>query len=974
MRFSPTLVIACLLWSAGLGAQLLDYAQGELIVQFRPGVDGKSWILSKQKFAGYKRLQVGSDVWLITFDWSRYSETDLRDEYRSNPEVVNVQLNHRLTSRRRPDDPRYPQQWQFWNTGQTGGQPGADYHAEAAWDITTGGVTPNGDTIVIASIDNGIDLTHEDLRTNIWINHAEIPDNGIDDDLNGYVDDRFGWNTALDNPDVEAGKGDHGTPVMGQMAAVGNNTRGVTGMNWTTKVMHITNDFDPLESEVIQAYGYALEARRLYDRTGGRRGAYVVATNASWGRDRAFPSQSPIWCSLFDTLGKYGILNVAAVPNLDVDVDEVGDLPSLCESEYLITVTNLNTRNEKVKDAARGALSVDLAAFGEGVVTTLPNDRYGAVFGTSYAAPAVTGAIGLMYSSPCGTFGELTVSDPPEAARRLRDALLQAVTPLPTLAGATRTGGALDVGAAVQSLQEACTDCLSPTSFTGRTVGSSSTDLVLSWARIASAGRVDLRYRLRNAPRWDTLADLASPYLLSDLTPCSPYELQFLTYCNDAPFVSEVIEIESPGCCRTPSGFAVEPQPGGRLRARWEPVLSARDYTVRYRTGTEAWMEVTTTETNAEISGLRNCRTYEVEIRTNCNNDNTDFRARRQVKTLGCGVCLDREYCVPTGFGNEQEWIAAVSIPGVLSNTSGRNDGAYRNFGDLTAGSMVPGGVYQIELTPAYRGNGFTQDFHVYVDWNQDAEFTDDELVLQEVAPRGGVATGSFTVPPSTGVGLTRMRVIMQFNSVKTNGCPNGGNQRYSGEVEDYCLDLTPVEGCPPPRELVATYDATANLTVLRWGASAAPGGSYRVRYRERSATAYTEYQVNDLSLRLEGINLCSSYEVQVASICSGKVGEYRTVYLGDDCTYTGEANLPDPSWSLAPNPATDVVVLSWSEDWSVTLVEVYAADGRRVLQYGAGRGSTRLEVPVSGLPPGVYLVTLVDGTARRSSRRLLVR
>ena len=971
MRFSPTLVIVCLLWSAGLGAQLLDYAQGELIVQFRPGVVGKSRY-SKDKLTQWKRLRVGADMWLLTFDWSRQSETDLLDRYRRDPEVLHVQLNHRLASRRRPNDPRYPQQWQFWNTGQAGGVPGADYRAERAWDITTGGVTPNGDTIVIASIDNGIDLAHEDLRANIWINHREIPDNGIDDDGNGYVDDRYGWNTALDNPDVQAGKGDHGTPVMGQMAAVGHNGLGVTGMNWNTKVMHITNDFDPLESEVLQAYGYALEARQLYDRTGGRRGAYVVATNASWGRDRAFPSQSPIWCAVYDTLGKYGILSVAAVPNLDVDVDEVGDLPSLCESEYLITVTNLNILNEKVQNAARGALSVDLAAFGEGVVTTLPDDRYGAVFGTSYAAPAVTGAIGLMYSVPCGTFGELSVSDPPEAARRLRDALLQSVASLSTLTDVTRTGGALDVGAAVQGLQEACTSCLSPTSFAARTVGTSSTDLVLSWKRIASAGRVDLRYRPRDAANWDTLGDLTSPYLLSDLSPCTPYELQFLTYCNDAPFVSEIIELESPGCCRTPADFTVDPLPGGRLRARWEPVLSARDYTVRYRTATEEWAEVTTTETDVEIIALRNCRSYEVEIRTNCRNENSDFRARRQVKTLGCGVCLDREYCAPTGFGNDQEWIATVNIPGVLTNTSGRNEGAYRNFGDLTSGSIVPGGVYQVELTPDYRGNGFTQDFHVYVDWNQDAAFAPDELVVQEVAPRGGTARGSFLVPASAGVGLTRMRVIMQFNSVRTNGCPSG-NQQYSGEVEDYCLDLTPVEGCPPPRELTATYDGPANVTVLQWGASAAPGGSYRVRYRERSATAYTERQVDDLSLRVEGINLCSSYEVQVASVCDGKVGNYRTVYLGDDCTFTGEPTPPDDDWTMAPNPATDRISVSWSENRTVSRIEVYAADGRRVRQYGAGEGETRLELPVDDLPPGIYLVTLVDAAARRSSRRLLV-
>ena len=967
------MVVAALLVSGWLGAQGGTYAEGRLIVQLRPGTDAKAWALRQPEMRTWTRLKVGAGMLLIEFDGTAYPAAGLRARYAGDAAVMMVQLDHRLASRRRPDDPRYGQQWQFHNTGQIGGELRADYNTEAAWDFTTGGVTAAGDTIVVASIDNGIDLTHEDLRANLWINRDEIPDNGKDDDRNGYVDDYYGWNTALDNNDVQAGKGDHGTPVMGQIAAVGDNGVGVTGINWRTQVMHITNDFDPLESEVLQAYGYALEARKRYDATGGREGAYVVATNASWGRARAFPSQSPIWCAVYDTLGSYGILNVAAVPNEDIDVDEAGDLPSLCESEYLIVVTSLDTRNKKVANAASGPLSVDVGAFGEEVFTTLPDNRYGAVSGTSYAAPAVTGAVGLLFSSPCANFGELLRSDPPVAARRLRDALLGRLRPVASLAGVTRTGGALDVGAAMQALTVNCRDCLPPTSFAARPPGDGGTDLLLDWKRTASTDRVDLRYRATPAGDWDTLRDVRAPYRLVDLATCQTYELQLLSYCGGATARGEVLTIESAGCCRQPGHFAVEPLAGGRIRAAWEPLLSAVGYTLRYRTGTDPWQEVSTPEATFELTGLRNCRNYEVEIRTDCADGSTAFQQRRRVKTLGCGVCLDADYCPATGFGNEQEWIARVRLPGVLDHPSAREAGGYRNFGDLTTSSMVPGGVYPIELTPDYRGSGFTQDFHVYVDWNQDAVFSEDELVLQQAAARGGTATGSFTVPADAGIGLTRMRVIMQFTAVKTNGCPAGTNQQFSGEVEDYCLDVTPVQGCPPPAAIGATYDGVANATTLSWSASAAPGGSYLLRYRQRGTETFTERRVEATVARIENVNLCSSYEVRVASLCSGLPGGFQTVFLGDDCTGVTNRTLPERQWTLAPNPAREATRVTWDAAVPAASVSLFGPDGRRLAVLRPVAGDRSLTLPLAGYPAGMYTVLLTTTEGKVGSRRVIV-
>jgi subtilisin family serine protease len=443
--------LICLLVLTGLTPMLHSQSAYQIIVQLRPHVSVEDW--SVQQPTGTIARILNRRLGLILLSPNNEGSTvELAFErYRLAPEVLHVQYNHHLSLRRSPDDPLYSRQTQFAG-------PGATYRAEVAWEYTTGGVTVNGDTIVIASIDSGIDLDHEDLMANHWINHDELPANGLDDDGNGYIDDRFGWNTALDNPDVGAGGGDHGTPVMGQLAARGDNGLGVTGMNWSAKVMHVTNDFDPLESEVMEAYGYVLDARRRYEETNGREGAYVVATNSSWGRDLARPADSPIWCALYDSLGRAGILNVAAVPNFDRDVDVEGDLPTLCPSDYLITVTSAGADDRLTGNAAFGATSVDLAAYGTDIFTTLAQNGYGAVSGTSFATPAVTGTAGLLFSAPCPDFGNLLLDDPAAAAGYVRDLILQNGRIVTDLAGRTTTGRVLDTGAAMEWLMDDCGD------------------------------------------------------------------------------------------------------------------------------------------------------------------------------------------------------------------------------------------------------------------------------------------------------------------------------------------------------------------------------------------------------------------------------------------------------------------------------------------------------------------------------------
>ena len=155
--------------------------------------------------------------------------------YRSHPDVLYAEPDYIVYPAVVPDDPDFAQLWGMHNTGQTvdgdPGTAGADLRAPQAWDFWTG--DPD---FTIAVIDTGIDYEHPDLEANVWTNPDEVPDNEIDDDGNGYVDDVHGYNFKYDFGDP-MDIGSHGTHVAGTIGAVANNNEGVVGINWGCKLI-----------------------------------------------------------------------------------------------------------------------------------------------------------------------------------------------------------------------------------------------------------------------------------------------------------------------------------------------------------------------------------------------------------------------------------------------------------------------------------------------------------------------------------------------------------------------------------------------------------------------------------------------------------------------------------------------------------------------------------------------------------------
>ncbi len=387
--------------------------------------------------AQLEKLPVGQ-WWLVILP------EHLGDNLNKLPCVSRMMPDAPIEWRKQPNDPVYINQADMNLIGMP-----------KAWDIATGGVTAQGDTIVVALIDDGFQVSHPDLQGNIWINREEIQGDGIDNDLNGYVDDRLGYNVNTGNDQHEVKS--HGTSVAGIVGAKGNNDIGVTGVNWNVKLMLISGaDF---ESKVIQAYQYILDQRTLYNQTAGAKGAFGVVTNLSGGINNAWAADHPMWCEMYDKLGEKGILSVTAAPNQPISVDDDGDMPTTCTSPYMIAVTNVDPSDVLVETAGFGATSIDLGAPGHGTVTTASGSQYKEFPGTSAAAPHVAGAIALMYSTPCENLLFDIGTNPSATADRIRDILFNTAKPNNSLNEITVLGKRLQVDAA---LEAAGSDCDQP--------------------------------------------------------------------------------------------------------------------------------------------------------------------------------------------------------------------------------------------------------------------------------------------------------------------------------------------------------------------------------------------------------------------------------------------------------------------------------------------------------------------------------
>ena len=305
-----------------------------------------------------------------------------------------------------PNDPRFldGSLWSLHNTGQSGGTADADIDAPEAWDVRT-----SASNIVVAILDTGIRLTHEDLASNLWTNP---------------VDGSHGINvlTGTNNPADDNG---HGSLMAGVLGGMGNNAKGVAGVAWRVQIMAckcLNSSATGSDSDVIKAIDFA--------RTNGAR--IINASLDSSGYSLAMSNA-------IAAARAAGIIFVASSGNSALNVDLSPRYPACYDLDNIVSVA-YTTRTDALGNISNyGATNVDLAAPGDAIYSTFfaSDTSYlgnAALKGTSYAAAYVSGALALMLAQY-----------PDETYLQIIRRLLSATDPIPALAGKCATGGRLNL-------------------------------------------------------------------------------------------------------------------------------------------------------------------------------------------------------------------------------------------------------------------------------------------------------------------------------------------------------------------------------------------------------------------------------------------------------------------------------------------------------------------------------------------------
>jgi len=331
-------------------------------------------------------------------------------------------------------DPLLPKQWGMNDIG-----------VQNAWKINP------GNKIIVAVIDTGVDYTHEDIIPNLWRNPKEIPDNNIDDDNNGYVDDIIGWDfLSNDNKPYDlaattvselmnGGNPGHGTHCAGNVAARGGNGKGISGVAPNAQIMvlrFIGNE--GTTADAIKSIKYAVD-----------NGAKVLSN--SWGSEGEDPADNDNQAlrDVIQYAQDHDVLFIAAAGNghkgvgYNNDTDSLPGVPASYANDNIISVAAVDSKNNLGSFSNWGAKTVDIAAPGVKVFSTTVNSKYsdtvipllGATWdGTSMACPHVAGAAALYWSV-----------HPEKTYAQVKEAILNSATRLPSLEGKMTSNGKLNV-------------------------------------------------------------------------------------------------------------------------------------------------------------------------------------------------------------------------------------------------------------------------------------------------------------------------------------------------------------------------------------------------------------------------------------------------------------------------------------------------------------------------------------------------
>ena len=323
---------------------------------------------------------------IISVERNRIQKVDLANEqslpYFETPINQRVPRNDLMKSEHF-NDPGVASMWHFRDAKQAGITLDKAYTALK---------DKASQSVIVAVVDTGVDYSHEDLNGVMWINKGEIPNNNIDDDKNGYVDDIYGINTSERDSNGDAtnkvmDKHSHGSHVSGIIAAKQNNNKGVAGIASNVKIMAIKSvpaDKDETDIDIAEAFLYA-----------AKNGAKII--NCSFGK-RINEGQNLIPDTLKYIADDYGVLVIIAAGNYTQNIDKNPIYPASHKNENTLVVASTTSSADLSSFSNYGFIGVDIAAPGDSIYSTVLNNKYAMYSGTSMATPVVAGIAAEIWS------------------------------------------------------------------------------------------------------------------------------------------------------------------------------------------------------------------------------------------------------------------------------------------------------------------------------------------------------------------------------------------------------------------------------------------------------------------------------------------------------------------------------------------------------------------------------------------------
>ena len=407
------IAVATALMSGSALANINSGAEDAVLVMFKPGVSKQERVnLIKQNGASLRQLDAqGRDMKMRYVADGRIVKVKVpkgvdRDhlikKLSANPAVAVAEPDFPLKALATPNDPSFAELWGLHNTGQAGGTAGADIKAVDAWDISTG-----SHDVIIGVIDTGMDYNHPDLIDNRWVNPGTLPGSTY-----GYS----ALNPELDPMDSDS----HGTHVAGTIGASGNNGTGVVGVNWNVTLLpcQFLGPSGGSTAGAIECINYFTDLKLNH-------GVDIKATNNSWGGG----GYSETLRAAIQSGGDAGILFIAASGNDGGNADSAPMYPAAYDLDVIVSVASTDRNDNMSGFSNYGATSVDLAAPGSAILSTVPGASYATFSGTSMASPHVAGAAALLWSV-----------NPDITALEMKAILMDSGDALPALEGKTVSG------------------------------------------------------------------------------------------------------------------------------------------------------------------------------------------------------------------------------------------------------------------------------------------------------------------------------------------------------------------------------------------------------------------------------------------------------------------------------------------------------------------------------------------------------